>query len=54
LATTLRRPLRTSWLMVGMNKNKRGNLRKEVDATFVLKVSKNFLEKSERFEVSGF
>jgi hypothetical protein len=45
LMRTLRRPLRTSWLMVGIRGDgglQSGNLGKEVDATLHPKLGKNF------------
>src|ERR1051325_6596973 len=49
LAVTLRRPLRTSWLMVGIRGEwflQSENWRKEVNATLRPNVGKNFLAKS--------
>src|ERR1041385_4493663 len=46
LMRTLRRPLRTSWLMVGIRERKNlqsENLGKEVNATLHPKLGKNFL-----------
>src|SRR6185312_14252128 len=49
LVRTLRRPLRTSWLMVGIRVVENGNWRKEEDATKRQKLGKNFLAKSNGF-----
>src|SRR5205085_7203 len=46
LVRTLRRPLRTSWLMVGIRVVRSENWRKEENATKPKKVGKNFLAKS--------
>src|SRR5882724_6168745 len=49
LMRTLRRPLRTSWLMVGIREEEdlqSENLGKEVNATLHPKLGKNFLAKS--------
>jgi hypothetical protein len=46
LVRTLRRPFRTSWLMVGMRVVESENWRKEENATKPKKLGKNFLGKS--------
>src|SRR5215216_1075418 len=54
LMRTLRRPLRTSWLMVGIRgdgKLQSENLGKEVNATLHPKLGKNFLGEMWRFSL---
>src|SRR5207244_1689856 len=57
LAVTWRRPLRTSWLMVGIRERVASygwKMRKEVNATLHRKLGKNFLVKSEAVRENHF